>query len=859
MLEGYNKEKENRRKEGLPPLPLNAEQVQSIADIFEKGQGNQELLNLLENEVPPGVDEAAYVKAAFLKDLALEKITTELISPEKSIQMLGTMLGGYSVEALVEVLKSEKYASNVVSALKNTILVYDSFNEIFDLKDSNEYANEIIQSWANAEWFKNKPEVEKEIALRVYKVSGETNTDDLSPAKEAWSRPDIPLHAQAFLKWSENISDPLEKLTDLKKDNSKLAFVGDVVGTGSSRKSAVNSVLWHMGDEIPFVPAKKTGGFCFGNKIAPIFYNTLQDSGAFPIELDVDALTHGRKIILKPYEGLILDAESNDEIAQFELKSNVIFDEVRAGGRINLIIGRQLTDKTREKLGLETSDVFQRYGENEKNEKGYTLAQRMVGKACGMQGVRAGQYCEPRMTTVGSQDTTGPMTRDELKELACLGFSSDLVMQSFCHTAAYPKPVDEVTHRTLPDFFINRGGVSLRPGDGIIHSWLNRMLLPDTVGTGGDSHTRFPIGISFPAGSGMVAFAATLGVMPLEMPESVLVRFSGKLKPGITIRDLVHAIPYYAMKDGLLTLDKKNKENIFSGRCLEIEGLPDLKIEQAFELSDASAERSASGCTVKLNKEPIIEYLKSNITLLRWMISDGYHDPKTLERRAREMEEWIKNPELMEADNDAEYAAIIDIPLDEITEPLLCCPNDPDDVKTLSEVAGDKVHETFIGSCMTNIGHFRAAGKLLDKYGESNTRLWVVPPTRMDEYQLKQEGYYEIYEKSKARVEIPGCSLCMGNQARAADNTTMVSTSTRNFPNRMGDGCNVYLASSEVTAISSLLGRIPNHEEYKEYMTDLNTMSDDVFRYMNFNEIEEYLKKVRDMDISHLDIEEIKN
>jgi aconitate hydratase 2/2-methylisocitrate dehydratase len=859
MLEGYNKEKENRRKEGLPPLPLNAEQVQSIADIFEKGQGNQELLNLLENEVPPGVDEAAYVKAAFLKDLALEKITTELISPEKSIQMLGTMLGGYSVEALVEVLKSEKYASNVVSALKNTILVYDSFNEIFDLKDSNEYANEIIQSWANAEWFKNKPEVEKEIALTVYKVSGETNTDDLSPAKEAWSRPDIPLHAQAFLKWSENISDPLEKLTDLKKDNSKLAFVGDVVGTGSSRKSAVNSVLWHMGDEIPFVPAKKTGGFCFGNKIAPIFYNTLQDSGAFPIELDVDALTHGRKIILKPYEGLILDAESNDEIAQFELKSNVIFDEVRAGGRINLIIGRQLTDKTREKLGLETSDVFQRYGENEKNEKGYTLAQRMVGKACGMQGVRAGQYCEPRMTTVGSQDTTGPMTRDELKELACLGFSSDLVMQSFCHTAAYPKPVDEVTHRTLPDFFINRGGVSLRPGDGIIHSWLNRMLLPDTVGTGGDSHTRFPIGISFPAGSGMVAFAATLGVMPLEMPESVLVRFSGKLKPGITIRDLVHAIPYYAMKDGLLTLDKKNKENIFSGRCLEIEGLPDLKIEQAFELSDASAERSASGCTVKLNKEPIIEYLKSNITLLRWMISDGYHDPKTLERRAREMEEWIKNPELMEADNDAEYAAIIDIPLDEITEPLLCCPNDPDDVKTLSEVAGDKVHETFIGSCMTNIGHFRAAGKLLDKYGESNTRLWVVPPTRMDEYQLKQEGYYEIYEKSKARVEIPGCSLCMGNQARAADNTTMVSTSTRNFPNRMGDGCNVYLASSEVTAISSLLGRIPNHEEYKEYMTDLNTMSDDVFRYMNFNEIEEYLKKVRDMDISHLDIEEIKN
>ena len=859
MLKGYYKEKENRREEGLPPLPLNAEQVQSIADLFEKGKGSQELLDLLENEVPPGVDEAAYVKAAFLKDLALENISSDLIPPEKSIQLLGTMLGGYSVEALVEVLKSDKYGPNVVSALKNTILVYDSFNEIFALKDSNVYANEIIQSWAKAEWFTHKPAVEKTIDLTVYKVSGETNTDDFSPAKEAWSRPDIPLHAQAFLKWSENISDPLEKLTELKKDNSKLAFVGDVVGTGSSRKSAANSVLWHMGDEIPYVPAKKTGGFCFGNAIAPIFYNTLQDSGAFPIELDVDTLTHGRKIILKPYDGVICDAGTNEKITEFKLKSDVIFDEVRAGGRINLIIGRQLTDKTRERLGLEPSDVFQRYGENEENEKGFTLAQKMVGKACGMQGVRAGQYCEPRMTTVGSQDTTGPMTRDELKELACLGFSSDLVMQSFCHTAAYPKPVDEVTHRTLPDFFINRGGVSLRPGDGIIHSWLNRMLLPDTVGTGGDSHTRFPIGISFPAGSGMVAFAATLGVMPLEMPESVLVRFSGKLNPGITIRDLVHAIPYYAMKDGLLTLDKKNKENIFSGRCLEIEGLPDLKIEQAFELSDASAERSASGCTVKLNEGPIIEYLKSNVTLMRWMISDGYHDPKTLERRAREMEEWIENPVLMEADKDAEYAAIIEIPLDEITEPLLCCPNDPDDVKTLSDVAGDKVHETFIGSCMTNIGHFRAAGKLLEKYGESNTRLWVVPPTRMDEYQLKQEGYYEIYEKSKARVEIPGCSLCMGNQARAADNTTMVSTSTRNFPNRMGDGCNVYLASSEVTAISSLLGRIPTLEEYKEYMTDLNTMSADVFRYMNFNEIEEYLNKVRDMDISHLDIEEIKS
>ena len=859
MLQNYQKHKQERQEQGLPPLPLDASQTQELVKIFENGVADEFCLDLLINQVPPGVDESAYVKAAFLKDIALENIEIELISPAKAIELLGTMLGGYSVEALVEILKANKFGPQVVNALKNTILVYDSFNDIFNLRSENKYADEILNSWANAEWFTNKPELEEEIQLTVYKVSGETNTDDFSPAKEAWSRPDIPLHAQAFLKWSENIDDPLEKLSELKCDNQKLAFVGDVVGTGSSRKSAANSMLWHMGEDIPFVPAKKTGGFCFGNKIAPIFYNTLQDSGAFPIELDVDSLTHGREIILKPYERKIYDAKSKEELISFELKSDVIFDEVRAGGRINLIIGRQLTDKTREKLGLKPSEVFQRYGEKSSKHKGFTLAQKMVGKACGLKGVRAGQYCEPRMTTVGSQDTTGPMTRDELKELACLGFSADLVMQSFCHTAAYPKPVDEITHRTLPDFFINRGGISLRPGDGIIHSWLNRMLLPDTVGTGGDSHTRFPIGISFPAGSGMVAFAATLGVMPLEMPESVLVRFSGKLNPGITIRDLVHAIPYFAMKDGLLTLDKKNKKNIFSGRCLEIEGLPDLKIEQAFELSDASAERSASGCTVKLDKEPIIEYLKSNVTLLRWMISDGYHDPKTLERRAKEMEDWIKNPDLMEADVDAEYAAIIDISLDEITEPLLCCPNDPDDVKTLSEVAGDKVHETFVGSCMTNIGHFRAAGKLLEKYGEANTRLWIVPPTRMDEHQLKQEGYYKIFENSKARVEIPGCSLCMGNQARAADGTTMVSTSTRNFPNRMGDGCNVYLASSEVTAISSLLGKIPNLEEYQDYMKDLNTMSSEVFRYMNFNEIEDYLRKVRDMDISHLDIEEIKD
>ena len=859
MLQKYYEERDKRKKEGLPPIPLKAQEVQEIANAFENGSEDSELLGLIENQVSPGVDEAAYVKAAFLKDLALEKTKTNLITPQKSIQLLGTMLGGYSVEALVEVLKKGKFAAEAAEALKNTILVYDSFNEIFELSKNNSHAKSILESWANAEWFENKPTLDKEIELTIYKVSGETNTDDFSPAKEAWSRPDIPLHAQAFLKFSENIEKPLEELNKLRSDGSQLVFVGDVVGTGSSRKSAVNSMLWHMGSDIPFVPAKRTGGFCFGNKIAPIFYNTLQDSGAFPLELDVDKLEHGEKIILRPYSGEVLDSKTGNILSTFNLKTDVIFDEIRAGGRINLIIGRQLTDKTREKLGLDPSDKFHRYGEDKQTNKGFTLAQKMVGRACGMEGVRAGQYCEPRMKTVGSQDTTGPMTRDELKELACLGFSSDLVMQSFCHTAAYPKPVDEVTHRTLPDFFINRGGVSLRPGDGIIHSWLNRMLIPDTVGTGGDSHTRFPIGISFPAGSGMVAFAATLGVMPLEMPESVLVRFSGELKPGITIRDLVHAIPYFAMKQDLLTLDKKTKKNIFSGRCLEIEGLPNLKIEQAFELSDASAERSASGCTVKLDKEPVIEYLKSNITLLRWMISDGYHDPKTLERRAREMENWINNPILMEADDDAEYAAVIDIPLDEITEPLLCCPNDPDDVKPLSEVAGNIVDETFIGSCMTNIGHFRAAGKLLDKYGKSKTRLWVVPPTRMDEHQLTEEGYYEIFNNSEARVEIPGCSLCMGNQARAADNSVMVSTSTRNFPNRMGDGTDVYLASSEVTAITSLLGRIPNLEEYKEYMADLNTMSEEVFRFMNFNEIENYLDKVRKMDIPHIDIEDVKS
>ena len=856
MLEGYYKDKAEREKEGLPPLPLSAEQVQSIAEAFENGNGNEELLSLLENEVPPGVDEAAYVKAAFLKDIALEKTTTDLISPEKSIQLLGTMLGGYSVEALVEILKekSQEFGPVIAASLKETILVYDSFNEIFDISNENQYAKEIIDSWAEAEWFLNRPEVGETINLTVYKVSGETNTDDFSPAKEAWSRPDIPLHAQAFLKFSENIKEPLKKLDELKKDGAKLVFVGDVVGTGSSRKSAANSVLWHMGDEIPFVPAKKTGGFCFGNKIAPIFYNTLQDSGAFPIELDVDSLTHGKKIILKPYEGQILDAETKKVLSSFELKSKVLFDEVRAGGRINLIIGRQLTDKTREKLGLEPSNVFQRYGENEKSEKGYTLAQKMVGRACGMKGVRAGQYCEPRMTTVGSQDTTGPMTRDELKELACLGFSSDLVMQSFCHTAAYPKPVDEVTHRTLPDFFINRGGVSLRPGDGIIHSWLNRMLLPDTVGTGGDSHTRFPIGISFPAGSGLVAFAATLGVMPLDMPESVLVRFKGEMQPGITLRDLVNAIPYAAIQKGLLTVEKEGKKNVFSGKCLEIEGLPNLKVEQAFELSDASAERSASGCTVRLSKEPIIEYLESNIIMLRWMIASGYGDSKTIERRAQAMEEWIKNPELLEPDDNAEYAEVIEIDLNEITEPLLACPNDPDDIKTLSEVCGDKIDEVFIGSCMTNIGHFRAASHLLKKYDGTKAKLWISPPTKMDEQQLKEEGVFETFVTSGARTELPGCSLCMGNQARVLAGATVVSTSTRNFPNRLGDGANVYLASAELAAIASIVGELPTHEEYMKYMNEINPFSNEIYRYLNFDEIPAYVNSANSAEIPAINI-----
>ena len=765
------------------------------------------------------------------------------------------MLGGYNIQPLIECLKIEELGEVAAKSLSNTLLIFDAFNEIFELSKENKYAEQVINAWADGTWFTDKTPLPDQIKLTVFKVTGEINTDDLSPAPDAWSRPDIPLHALAMFKMPRTgLQEPLKEIDKQKAKGNPLVFVGDVVGTGSSRKSATNSVLWHMGDEIPFIPNKKEGGFCFGGKIAPIFFNTLEDSGAFPIEMDVSQMIMGQEIILEPYKGRVIDANTKETLSEFKLKTDVILDEVRANGRIPLIIGRQLTDKSREALGLDPTDIFKRPDSNDNSSKGYTLAQKMVGKACGIDGVRPGTYCEPRMSTVGSQDTTGPMTRDELKELACLGFSADLVMQSFCHTAAYPKPVDIETQHSLPDFIMNRGGVSLRPGDGIIHSWMNRMLLPDMVGTGGDSHTRFPIGISFPAGSGLVAFAATLGVMPLDMPESVLVRFKGEMQPGITLRDLVNAIPYAALQTGLLTIDKDGKKNIFSGRCLEIEGLPNLKVEQAFELSDASAERSASGCTVRLNKEPIEEYLKSNIVMLRWMISSGYGDAKTLERRAQAMEEWIKNPQLLEPDDDAEYAEVIEIDLNEIKEPLLACPNDPDDIKPLSDVANTKIQEVFIGSCMTNIGHFRAAGTLLEKYKSLNSRLWIVPPTKMDEEQLIEEGIYNIFGTSGARTELPGCSLCMGNQARVLANSTVVSTSTRNFPNRLGDGANVFLASAELSAISAVLGRLPSIDEYHEYMNDINPLADNIYRYLNFNEIESYVKSADSADIPAINI-----
>jgi len=855
VLEAYRKHVEERAAQGVVPQPLNAEQTAGLVDLLKNPPAGEEqfLLDLITNRVPAGVDEAAYVKAGFLAAVAKGEATSPLISKQHAVELLGTMQGGYNIVTLVDLLDDPELSDVTTKQLKHTLLMFDAFHDVAEkAKAGNANAKAVLQSWAEGEWFKNRAPVAEKVTLTVFKVAGETNTDDLSPAPDAWSRPDIPLHALAMLKMARDGINPdvpgsvgpLKQMEELKAKGFPVAYVGDVVGTGSSRKSATNSVLWFFGDDIPNVPNKRAGGFCFGTKIAPIFYNTMEDAGALPIEFDCSDLAMGDVIDVYPYKGEVRRHGSDELVTTFQLKTDVLLDEVRAGGRIPLIIGRGLTEKARAELGMGPSDLFKKPEAPAESNKGYTLAQKMVGRACGLpegKGVRPGTYCEPKMTTVGSQDTTGPMTRDELKDLACLGFSADLVMQSFCHTAAYPKPIDVTTHHTLPDFIMTRGGVSLRPGDGIIHSWLNRMLLPDTVGTGGDSHTRFPMGISFPAGSGLVAFAAATGVMPLDMPESVLVRFKGKMQPGITLRDLVHAIPYYAIQKGLLTVEKKGKKNIFSGRILEIEGLNELTVEQAFELSDASAERSAAGCTIKLPEAAIAEYLQSNITLLRWMISEGYGDARTLERRAQAMEAWLANPQLLAADADAEYAEVIEIDLSEVKEPVLCAPNDPDDARLLSSVQGEKIDEVFIGSCMTNIGHFRAAGKLLDKVeGALPTRLWLSPPTKMDQHQLTEEGYYGIYSRAGARLEMPGCSLCMGNQARVETGSTVVSTSTRNFPNRLGDATNVYLASAELASVASILGRLPTVEEYMVYAAQIDTMAADVYRYLSFDQIAEF-------------------
>ncbi|USD20034.1 bifunctional aconitate hydratase 2/2-methylisocitrate dehydratase [Microbulbifer variabilis] len=857
MLEAYRKHVAERAEQGIPPKPLDAEQVAGLVELLKnppKGE-EQELVDLLTHRVPPGVDEAAYVKAGFLSAIIKGDAESPLIDRKHAVELLGQMLGGYNISTLVELLDDKDLAELAAEQLKGTLLMFDAFHDVEEkAKAGNEFAKAVMQSWADAEWFTKRNKVPESIKVAVFKVTGETNTDDLSPAPDAWSRPDIPLHALAMYKMKRDglepeeagVTGPLKQIEEVKAKGLPVAFVGDVVGTGSSRKSATNSVLWYFGEEMPGVPNKKGGGICIGGKVAPIFYNTMEDAGALVFEAPVDELGMGDVIEIRPYDGKIL-AEDGKVLSEFQLKSDVLLDEVQAGGRINLIIGRGLTGKAREALGLAPSELFRKPEQPADTGKGYTLAQKMVGKACGVEGIRPGTYCEPKMTTVGSQDTTGPMTRDELKDLACLGFSADLVMQSFCHTAAYPKPVDISTQHTLPDFIMNRGGVSLRPADGIIHSWLNRMLLPDTVGTGGDSHTRFPMGISFPAGSGLVAFAAATGVMPLDMPESVLVRFKGKMQPGITLRDLVHSIPLYAIKQGLLTVEKKGKKNIFSGRILEIEGLEDLTVEQAFELSDASAERSAAGCTIKLSEDTMSEYLRSNVTLLRWMIAEGYGSKRTLERRARAMEEWLANPKLMEADADAEYLEVIEIDLAEIKEPIVCAPNDPDDARLLSDVAGDKVDEVFIGSCMTNIGHFRAAGKLLQEHkGGISTRMWISPPTKMDEHQLMEEGYYNIYGSAGARTEMPGCSLCMGNQARVAPNATVLSTSTRNFPNRLGDGANVYLTSAELASVGAILGKLPTPAEYQEYAQNLDSMSSEIYRYLNFDQIEDFQKSAEE-------------
>jgi aconitate hydratase 2 / 2-methylisocitrate dehydratase len=852
MLQAYVNHVAERAALGIPPLPLSAQQTAGLIELLKNpSKGEEEfLLNLITHRVPAGVDDAAKVKASYLAAVAHGTEKCAIISREKATELLGTMLGGYNISPLIDLLDDAQVGKAAAEGLKKTLLMFDQFHDVKEKADQgNANAKAVLQSWADAEWFTTRPEVPRSLTVSVFKVTGETNTDDLSPAPDAWSRPDIPLHALAMLKnprpgitpEEEGKRGPIKFIEELRARGNLVAYVGDVVGTGSSRKSATNSVLWFTGEDIPFVPNKRFGGVCLGAKIAPIFYNTMEDSGALPIELDVSQMNMGDVVELRPYEGKAL--KDGKVIAEFKLKSDVLFDEVRAGGRIPLIIGRGLTAKAREALGLPPSTLFRLPQPPVDTKKGFTLAQKIVGRACGLpegQGVRPDTYCEPRMTSVGSQDTTGPMTRDELKDLACLGFSADLVMQSFCHTAPYPKPVDIKTHHELPTFMSNRGGISLRPGDGIIHSWLNRMLLPDTVGTGGDSHTRFPIGISFPAGSGLVAFGAATGVMPLDMPESVLVRFKGQMQPGVTLRDLVNAIPLYAIKAGLLTVAKQGKKNIFSGRILEIEGLPDLKVEQAFELSDASAERSAGGCTVHLNKEPIIEYIKSNITMLKWMIASGYADVRTINRRIKAMEAWLANPQLLKADADAEYAAVIEIDLAEIHEPIVACPNDPDDVKTLSDVAGAKIDEVFIGSCMTNIGHFRAASKLLEGKRDIPVKLWMAPPTKMDAKQLTEEGHYGVLGSAGARMEMPGCSLCMGNQAQVKEGATVMSTSTRNFPNRLGKNSNVYLGSAELAAICSKLGRIPTKDEYMADMGVLAASSGKIYQYLNFDQVKDY-------------------
>ncbi len=857
MLTAYRDHVAERAKLGIPPLPLSAQQTGELIELLKNPPKGEEktLVDLITHRVPAGVDDAAKVKASYLAAVAHGTEKCALISRAQATELLGTMLGGYNISPLIDLLDDKEVGAVAANGLKKTLLMFDQFHDVKDKADKgNAHAKAVMQSWADAEWFTGRPEVPQSITVTIFKVAGEINTDDLSPAPDAWSRPDIPLHALAMHKNArpgitpeeDGKRGPVKFIEDLRAKGHLVAYVGDVVGTGSSRKSATNSVLWFTGEDIPYVPNKRFGGVCLGGKIAPIFYNTMEDAGALPIELDVSKMEMGDTVELRPYEGKAL--KNGQVIAEFKVKSEVLFDEVRAGGRIPLIVGRGLTAKAREALGLPASTLFRLPQAPKDSGKGYSLAQKMVGRACGLpegKGIRPGTYCEPRMTSVGSQDTTGPMTRDELKDLACLGFSADLVMQSFCHTAAYPKPVDVKMHHELPDFISTRGGISLRPGDGVIHSWLNRLLLPDTVGTGGDSHTRFPIGISFPAGSGLVAFAAATGVMPLDMPESVLVRFKGKMQPGVTLRDLVNAIPLYAIKQGLLTVEKKGKKNIFSGRILEIEGLPDLKVEQAFELSDASAERSAAGCTVHLNKEPIIEYINSNITLMKWMIANGYADARTLQRRIVAQEAWLKNPQLLKGDADADYAAVIEIDLADVHEPIVACPNDPDDVKTLSDVAGAKIDEVFIGSCMTNIGHFRAASKLLEGKRDIPVKLWVAPPTKMDQKQLTEEGHYGVLGTAGARMEMPGCSLCMGNQAQVREGATVMSTSTRNFPNRLGKNTNVYLGSAELAAICSRLGRIPTREEYMADMGVLNAHSDTIYQYMNFDKIADF-KSVAD-------------